>query len=119
MTVLLTFSVFLQETDNCSLSSLTTLLLSTPKLQSTGLSQLIQIPDKPALVRNGSYIVFSCMSGYGTVGGSLTVTCSDGSWTQFPTCVPLVHGEISVPDYFFTHSAATHRTGQAKGNAQV
>ncbi|CAF1497655.1 unnamed protein product, partial [Adineta steineri] len=85
--------------DNCSISNLTALLSSTPQLQTTGLTKLIQIPDNPTLVRDGSYVVFSCMSGYGAVSGSLSVTCINSSWTQFPTCVPLIQGVISPYEY--------------------
>jgi len=39
-------------------------------------------------ILNGSYIVFSCVSGYTNNGGTLNVTCnSNGSWSQFPNCV--------------------------------
>ena len=74
---------------NCSISSITGLLSSTPGLQITGKTQLMQIPEETTLVRNGSYVEFSCMSGYTNVGGNLNVKCINGSWTQAPKCVPV------------------------------
>jgi hypothetical protein len=49
----------------------------------------MQLQTEPTLVLNGSFIAFSCMSGYINAGGSLNVTCSSsGTWSQFPNCVP-------------------------------
>ena len=48
----------------------------------------MQLATDTTTVLNGSYIVFSCISGYVNAGGSLNVTCSSsGSWSQFPSCV--------------------------------
>ncbi len=82
------FSLFFKETGRCSSSTLTTLLSTTTGIQSTGQTKLIETPDEPTVLINGSYAVFSCMSGYTNIGGSLNVTCNaDGSWTPLPNCV--------------------------------
>ncbi len=48
----------------------------------------MQLPTEAGLVLNGSYIVFSCITGYVNTGGSLNVTCnSNNAWSQFPNCV--------------------------------
>jgi hypothetical protein len=58
-------------------------------MQTTGQTNLMQLATETTLVLNGSFIVFSCISGYVNTGGSLNVTCSSsGAWSQFPNCVP-------------------------------
>jgi len=48
----------------------------------------MQLPSETGLVLNGSYIVFSCITGYVNTGGSLNLTCNNNnSWSQFPNCV--------------------------------
>jgi hypothetical protein len=89
--VLLSFlSIFylFKEIGRCSLSSLTTFVSSATGLQTTGQTQLLSTTDDPTVVLNSSYAVFSCMSDYTNMGGSLNVTCSANStWSPFPNCV--------------------------------
>ena len=48
----------------------------------------MQLPTETSFVLNGSYIVFSCISGYVNTGGSLNLTCDqNGSWSTLPHCV--------------------------------
>ena len=90
------FSFYLKEIGRCPLVSLTTLLSTRTGLRSTGQIQLMQTPDDPKLVLNGSYVVLGCMSGYTNIGGSPNVTCSaDSSWTPFPNCVASTDTTIS------------------------
>ena len=61
---------------------------TTTGIQTTGQASLMQLPTNTSYVLNGSYIVFSCISGYVNTGGSLNVTCGqNGSWSTFPHCV--------------------------------
>jgi hypothetical protein len=89
--VLLSFLSILylfKEIGRCSLSSLTTFVSSATGLQTTGQTQLLLTTDDSTVVLNGSYAVFSCMSDYTNMGGSLNVTCSaNGTWSPFPNCV--------------------------------
>ena len=65
-----------------------TFLTSASGVQTTGQTSLMQLSSETGSVLNGSYIVFSCVSGYVNTGGSLNVTCSSsGSWSSFPNCV--------------------------------
>lgn len=76
-----------KEAGHCSLSSLTTFLSTTTGLQSTGQIQIIRPPDDSTVVLHNSYAVFSCVSGYTNMGGSLNVTCNpNGTWSPFPNC---------------------------------
>jgi hypothetical protein len=82
------YSPFFKGASNCSLSILRALFSTTTGLQSTGQTQLMQTSSDSALVLGGSYVVFSCISGYRNIGGSLNITCNaNGSWTPFPNCV--------------------------------
>ncbi|CAF4846402.1 unnamed protein product, partial [Rotaria socialis] len=75
-------------TGGCSLSTFQSFILNATGLINTGPSQLIQTPQNTSYVLNGSYAVFTCMSGYTNIGGSLNVTCSSNStWSPFPSCV--------------------------------
>jgi hypothetical protein len=57
-------------------------------MQTTGQSSVMELQTEVGLVLNGSYIVFSCITGYVNTGGSLNVTCNNNnSWSQFPNCV--------------------------------
>ena len=48
----------------------------------------MQLPYEPTLILAGSFIVFSCVSGYTNVGGNLNVTCGiNNQWSPFPRCV--------------------------------
>ena len=78
----------IQATGRCSFSTLQSFISSATGLMTTGQSQLMQIPQDASLVLSGSYIVFTCMTGYTNTGGSLNVTCSSsGSWSPLPSCV--------------------------------
>jgi hypothetical protein len=62
--------------------------LTATGVNTTGQSSLLQLPTEPDLVLNGSYIVFSCISGYVNTGGNLNVTChTSGVWSRLPNCV--------------------------------
>ncbi|CAM4853201.1 unnamed protein product [Rotaria socialis] len=75
-------------TGGCSLSTFQSFILNATGLINTGPSQLIQTPQNTSYVLNGSYAVFTCMSGYTNIGGSLNVTCSsNNTWSPFPSCV--------------------------------
>ncbi|CAF3354956.1 unnamed protein product [Rotaria socialis] len=75
-------------TGGCSLSTFQSFILNATGLINTGPSQLIQTPQNASYVLNGSYAVFTCMSGYTNIGGSLNVTCSsNNTWSPFPSCV--------------------------------
>ena len=40
-----------------------------------------------SMVASGSFLVFTCMTGYINMGGSLNMTCGmDGTWGSFPNC---------------------------------
>jgi hypothetical protein len=59
-----------------------------------GLAISSQMVDKNAdeidQVLIGSYVLFSCTSGYMNMGNNLNFTCNaNGQWSPFPTCVPL------------------------------
>ncbi|CAF2947521.1 unnamed protein product [Rotaria sp. Silwood2] len=75
-------------TGRCSFLTLQNFMSNNIGLQTTGQSQLMQVPQETNSVLNGSYIVFTCINGYTNMGGSLNVTCSSsGSWSPFPNCV--------------------------------
>ncbi|CAF4644759.1 unnamed protein product [Rotaria sp. Silwood1] len=75
-------------TGRCSFSALQNFMNSNTGLQTTGQSQLMQVPQETNVVLSGSYIVVVCMNGYTNIGGSLNITCSaSGSWSPFPNCV--------------------------------
>ncbi len=66
-------------------------------IQTTGQNSLVQLQTDTSSVLNGSYIVFSCISGYTNIGGSLNVTCNtNGVWSQFPQCVSNTSGGGSI-----------------------
>ena len=80
--------VYIIVTGRCPFVELQNFTTTTTGIQTTGQSSLMQLPTNTSYVLNGSYIVFSCISGYVNTGGSLNVTCSqDGSWSTFPRCV--------------------------------
>jgi hypothetical protein len=58
----------LKGTGRCLLSTLIVLLSSVSGVQRTDQIQLMQIPDDPTRVLNGSYAVLSCMSDYTNMG---------------------------------------------------
>ncbi len=69
-------------------SQLRTFISTVTGIQTTGQSSLMELPTETDLVLNGSFILFSCMSGYVNTGGSLNLTCNNNnSWSQFPNCV--------------------------------
>ena len=76
------------ETGRCSFSQLESFLIGRVGIQTTNQNSLQILPSEPGLVLNGSFIVFSCLSGYVNTGGSLNVTCgNNGVWSPFPNCV--------------------------------
>ncbi len=75
-------------TTGCSFPLLQNFTQTATGIQTTGQSSLLQYPSIPNIVLSGSYIVFSCVSSYINIGGSLNVTCNtNGLWSQFPNCV--------------------------------
>ena len=77
-----------QVTGRCSFSQLETFAASTVGIQTNNQSSLLLLPNEPGLVLNGSFILFSCISGYVNTGGSLNITCgNNGAWSPFPNCV--------------------------------
>lgn len=90
---LITYSLFIEIAARCLLSTLTLMPLNTIGLQSVGLPQLLTTPDRSITVLSDSFAVFTCMSGYTNIGGSLNVTCNvDGTWSTFPNCVRRSNG---------------------------
>jgi hypothetical protein len=75
-------------TVGCSYSKLINYTQTATGIQTVGQNSLLQVAGQSDLLMNGSYIVFSCATGYVNTGGSLNVTCnSNGSWSNFPNCV--------------------------------
>ncbi|CAF4584957.1 unnamed protein product, partial [Rotaria sp. Silwood2] len=75
-------------TGRCSFSALQDFIMNSAGLQTTGQSQLMQVPQETNFVLGGSYIVVTCMNGYTNMGGNLNITCSSsGSWSSFPNCI--------------------------------
>ena len=75
-------------TGRCSFSQLRTFTTTATGIQTTGQSSLMQLPNEPDSVLYGSFIVFTCISGYVNTGGSLNITCGgNGAWSQLPNCV--------------------------------
>ena len=80
--------IYCKVTGRCSFSQLKTFTSTATGIQTTGQSSLMQLPNEPDSVLNGSFIVFTCISGYVNTGGSLNVTCNaNGVWSQLPNCV--------------------------------
>ena len=76
------------ETGRCPFSQLESFLSGRVGIQTTNQNSLQILPSEPGLVLNGSFVVFSCISGYVNTGGSLNVTCgNNGAWSPFPNCV--------------------------------
>jgi hypothetical protein len=72
----------------CSYSKLVNYTQNATGTQTTGQSSLMRPQGDTESILIGSYIVFTCATGYANIGGSLNVTCnSSGSWSDFPKCV--------------------------------
>lgn len=83
-------------TGRCSFSQLQNFLSTASGIQISGLTSLRQLPTEPGVVLNGSFVVFSCMSGYVNTGGSLNLTCGDnGMWSPLPNCVLSSQGTMA------------------------
>ena len=79
---------FRTETGRCPFSQLESFLSGRVGIQTTNQNSLQILPSEPGLVLNGSFVVFSCISGYVNTGGSLNVTCgNNGAWSPLPNCV--------------------------------
>ena len=81
----------------CSYERLRNFTMTATGIQTFGPNSLIQVSGQSDLLANGSYIGFSCVSGFVNTGGNLNVTCqSSGSWTQFPNCVSTSGAACSI-----------------------
>ena len=75
-------------TGRCQFSQLQNFISTAVGIQTTGQSLLRQPANDQTTVLNGSFIVFSCVSGYVNAGGSLNLTCgNNGMWSPFPNCI--------------------------------
>ena len=75
-------------TGRCQFTQLQNFISTAVGIQTTGQSLLRQPANDQTTVLNGSFIVFSCVSGYVNAGGSLNLTCgNNGMWSPFPNCV--------------------------------
>ncbi|UJR10078.1 hypothetical protein I4U23_014300 [Adineta vaga] len=75
-------------TGRCTYSALQNFVSTAIGIQPTSQSRLVAVAQETNAVLNGSYILFTCLSGYINTGGNLNVTClNNGSWSQFPNCV--------------------------------
>jgi hypothetical protein len=79
----------IEGTPRCYLGYLEMFISNATGLQSNGPPHLLPTyDDSNLMVPSGSYAVFSCMSGYTNIGGSLNVTCNPtGTWSPLPNCV--------------------------------
>ena len=84
-----TYSSYIKGTPRCFYGFLLKFLWNATGLQRDGPIHLLPTYDDSNLwIPSGSYIVFSCASGYTNIGGSLNVTCNtNGSWSLLPNCV--------------------------------
>ncbi|CAF0747031.1 unnamed protein product [Adineta ricciae] len=72
----------------CSYSTLNNFVLSANTLKTTYDFRLTTVSQDTNAIVSGSYVVLACLDGYINTGGNLNVTClSNGSWSQFPSCV--------------------------------
>ncbi|CAF0789085.1 unnamed protein product [Adineta ricciae] len=72
----------------CSYSTLNNFVLSANTLKTTSDFRLTTASQDTNAIISGSYVVLACLDGYINTGGNLNVTClSNGSWSQFPSCV--------------------------------
>lgn len=79
---------YVQVTGRCQFAQLQNFISTATNIQTTGQSRLQQLPNDQSTVLNGSFIVFSCVSGFVNVGGSLNITCgNNGMWSPFPNCI--------------------------------
>ena len=86
------FCSILTGTNQCSLADLTGFIGNSTLANGLTISQqqLSTSSEGSDRVLIGSFMLFTCRSGYQNIDNNLNVTCTaSGQWSAFPSCIPI------------------------------